>query len=213
MPTVHALVQFALVAAVVIVVPGPSVLFVIGRALALGRRAALISVLGNSVGILAQAVLVAVGVGAVLSRSIVVFTALRWFGAGYLVYLGIEAIRHRRALNSAVAAGEVHIPSGGIRFRQGLLVGITNPKGFALFAAVLPQFVVTSQGDPRTQMLVFGLVAVAVAVVSDSMWAAVAGTARAWFARSASRTEAVGATGGTMMVGLGVHLALNSHRP
>jgi threonine/homoserine/homoserine lactone efflux protein len=202
------LAAFAAAAFVIIVIPGPSVLFAISRALAHGRRAAFASVLGNAAGVYLQGVGVAIGVGALVQRSIAVFTVLRLAGALYLVYLGIQAVVHRKALRLGDADGNGP-PAASRRFREGFLVGVTNPKGFVLFSAILPQFVDRSAGHVPVQMLVFALVAMAIAVVSDSAWAMVAGSARSWFARSPARGEAVSATGGAVMIGLGVRLALS----
>jgi threonine/homoserine/homoserine lactone efflux protein len=201
------LLAFAATALVVIVIPGPSVLFVIGRAITHGRRAALASVIGNASGVYLQAVGVALGIGAIVERSIHVFTALKLLGAGYLVYLGVQAIRHRRELGVSAPVEAVTIPAARRRFGEGLVVGATNPKGFVLFSAVLPQFVDRAAGSVPIQMMVFGLVAVSIAVVTDSIWAMAAGTARDWFARSPRRGEAMATGGGVVMIILGVRLA------
>src|ERR1700738_1813526 len=97
MPTSH-LVAFSLVALAIIVVPGPSVLFVIGRALCLGRRAALTTVVRNPMGEYGQVVAVAFGISVVVERSVVVFTAVKVGGAAYLMVLGVRAIRHRGSM-------------------------------------------------------------------------------------------------------------------
>ncbi|MGA9595092.1 MAG: LysE family translocator [Acidimicrobiia bacterium] len=210
MPSFDAITSFAAVAFVVIVIPGPSVLFIIGRALAHGRRVAILSVLGNAAGVLVQALAVAIGLGAIVARSITVLTVLRLVGAAYLVYLGVEAIRHRKAL--ATAGTTSPGSEAGQRLRQGFVVGVSNPKGFVLFSAILPQFVDTAIGHVSAQMVLFGAVAVAIAVISDSVWALVADSARRWFARSSYRSDLIGATGGAMMIGLGVHLAVSGRR-
>ena len=101
MPTTH-LAEFLLTVFVLILVPGPSVLFVVSRGVALGRRAALATVVGNTLGVFLLAMLVAVGVGAIVARSVAVFTALKLLGAAYLVLLGLRALRHRRALTTVI---------------------------------------------------------------------------------------------------------------
>jgi threonine/homoserine/homoserine lactone efflux protein len=211
MPSIGSLAAFAATAIVLIVIPGPSVLFVIGRAIALGRRAAVASVLGNASGFVVQAVLVAVGLGTIVSRSQAVFTVLKLIGAGYLVLLGVQAIRSRKVF-SGHGAIAVTPPPTSHRFRQGFLVGATNPKGFILFSAVLPQYVDRSLGHVPVQMLVFAFVAIALGLVSDSIWALLAGTARAWFAKSPARGEALSLTGGVLMIGVGVQLAITGRR-
>jgi threonine/homoserine/homoserine lactone efflux protein len=199
---------FGVTALIVIAVPGPSVVFVIGRALAYGRRVALASVLGNALGFLTTVVLVAVGLGVVVQDSVTVFVALKVAGAAYLVWLGVEAVRRRRDFlaDDAVLPGSPMTPARALR--QGYVVGVSNPKGYLLFAAVLPQFVHRTDGQVQLQMVLLGLIAVVIGVLSDAVWALVASQLRAWFARSPRRGEAVGAAGGLSMIGLGLGLAV-----
>ncbi|MBV7695906.1 LysE family translocator [Streptomyces sp. TRM70350] len=200
------LVAFAAMSFLLIVVPGPSVLFVIGRALAQGRRAALTTVVGNTLGAYVLVVAVAFGVGAVVERSAVVFMALKLAGAAYLIHLGVRAIRQRHALRAAFGGAEV--AHGRLRtLWEGFAVGVTNPKTIVFFAAVLPQFVDRGQGHVITQMLLLGLVFNLIAVACDSVWGLAAAGARSWFARSPGRLAAVGGAGGLTMIGLGVTVA------
>lgn len=205
MPTVSTLVTFALAGVVLVVIPGPSVLFIVGRALAHGRRAALTSVAGNTTGAMAVVVVVALGLGAVAAASVVVFTVLKIAGAAYLVYLGVQTIRHRGELS----LGGGGSPAGGRMFWQGVLVGVTNPKVLVFFAAVLPQFVDPAAGSATTQMLVLGLLFALIAAVLDSMWGLAAGAARNWFATSPRRLRRLGATGGASMIAMGAGLAVS----
>lgn len=206
MPTAR-LPEFLLTAFVLILVPGPSVLFVISRGVSLGRRAALATVVGNTLGVLVQAMLVAVGVGAIVERSVAVFTTLKLVGAAYLVLLGLRALRDRRALSTVIDAGLAPRQVRRI-VREGFLVGITNPKAALIFTAVLPQFVDRSRGYVPLQLAIMGAIFAAIALVSDSAWGLAAGTAREWLARSPRRLELVGGTGGLVMIGLGVRLAI-----
>jgi threonine/homoserine/homoserine lactone efflux protein len=201
---------FLAVVAVLIAVPGPSVVFVVGRGVALGRRAALATAVGNNGGVLVQAVLVAFGLGAVVARSIVVFSVLKFAGALYLVYLGVQTWRHRGEL--AVTDARQRPPANVRRIvRQGFVVGVSNPKGFLIFSAVLPQFVDRSAGHATLQLLFLGIVCAAVALVSDSAWGLLAGTARGWFRESPRRLSAIGTASGAVMVGLGVRLAFTGN--
>lgn len=200
------LLAFALAALLLIAVPGPSVLFVIGRTLALGRRGGLLSVLGNAAGELLQIAAVALGVGAVLARSVLLFGVVKFAGAAYLIYLGIQAIRHRG--KGPTTAGKPRPTSSWQIFRQGFFVGATNPKSIVFFVAVLPQFVDYSAGAIALQLATLGALFIAIALASDSGWALIAGTARRWFASSPRRIAALGTTGGVMMIGLGGTLAL-----
>ncbi len=210
MPTVQTLVTFALAGVVLVVVPGPSVLFIVGRALAHGRRAALASVAGNTAGASLVVIVVALGFGAVAAQSIVVFTVLKLAGAGYLIYLGVHTIRTRGDLFAAL--GDRGGPAGRQVFWQGLVVGVTNPKVLIFFAAVLPQFVDTGAGDATSQMLVLGLLFAMIAATLDSMWGLAAGTARNWFATSPVRLRRLGGTGGAMMILMGAGLALTGRK-
>lgn len=216
MPPADRLVAFALASVVLVLVPGPTVVFVVSRAIAHGRRAALTSVAGNSLGVLVLVVAVAFGLGSLVERSVAVYTVIKLFGAAYLVYLGVRTWRERGALAGAMnaAAPRTHQETGVGRhvFRQGVVVGVTNPKALVFFAAVLPQFVDREAGHLPAQMLVLGAGFVLLAMVLDSGWGLAAGTARAWLARSPRRLAALGGTGGLMMVGLGVGLAVTGRQ-
>jgi threonine/homoserine/homoserine lactone efflux protein len=187
------------------------VLFVVSRGVALGRRAALITVLGNASGVYLQVVVVAAGLGAVLERSITALTVVKLAGAGYLVYLGVQALRHRRQLAQALDPDDAGTNDRGI-FREGFVVGATNPKGLILFTAILPQFVDPTGGPVPVQMLALGLIAVVVAVLSDSCWGMLAGSARGWLGRSPRRLSALGGAGGLVMIGLGLQLAVSGRK-
>ena len=211
MVSVGQVAAFAAAALVLIVIPGPGVLFVIGRALAHGRRTALLSVAGHAAGNWVVAVCVALGVGTVVERSAAVLTTVRLAGAAYLVWLGVQAFRRRhslaRVLDSAAA------PRGDVRAaREGLVVGVTNPKAVILFAAVLPQFVDRSAGHVPVQMLILSAISIVIGLASDSCWGLAASTVRAWFARSPRRLGLVGGVGGLAMIGLGLTLALTGRK-
>jgi threonine/homoserine/homoserine lactone efflux protein len=202
---------FAAAALVLIVIPGPGVLFVIGRALAHGRRTALLSVAGHAAGNWVVAVCVALGVGTIVERSAAVFTAVRLAGAAYLVWLGIQAFRHRHSLATMLAGAAE--PHGDVRAaREGLVVGVTNPKAVILFAAVLPQFVDRSAGHVPAQMLILSAISIVIGLASDSCWGLAASTVRSWFARSPRRLGLVGGAGGLAMIGLGLTLALTGRK-
>jgi threonine/homoserine/homoserine lactone efflux protein len=197
------LLAFSVAAFLLIILPGPSVLFVIGRSLALGRIGGLLSVLGNAVGIFTVAVLVAFGVGAIIEQSIVAFTVVKIAGGGYMIYLGIQAIRHRKQVAEHTMAA---IARRG-RWRtlgEGYLVGVSNPKAVVFMIAILPQFVDHRSGNLPLQLIILGLVFITIGLISDGVWALTAGAARDWFARSPKRIAKLSATGGVMMIGIGV---------
>jgi threonine/homoserine/homoserine lactone efflux protein len=203
-PALDALTRFAVLSFVLIVVPGPSVMFVIARAVTVGRRAALATVVGNAAGVYAQVALVAFGLGALVERSIEVFTIVKLAGAAYLIWLGIQAIRHRA--DSVEPGPERAVPRPA--WRDGFVVGIANPKAIVFFAAILPQFVTSGGAPAAIQMLMLGLVFVAIALISDSAWALAAGSARSWIGGSGRGLERIRFAGGVVMIGLGLRLAV-----
>ncbi len=211
MPSLNAFAAFALASFLLVIVPGPSVLFVISRGVALGRRAALATVAGNAAGVYLQALLVAVGLGAVISRSAAVLTTIRLAGAAYLVFLGVQAFRHRRALSTVLDAAGTVRPTRHL-LREGFFVGISNPKAAVFFAAILPQFVSADGAPAGLQMAVLALVSVVVALICDSAWGLAAGSARVWLSSSPRRLEALGGAGGITMIGLGIGLAASGGR-
>ncbi|KQY62646.1 MULTISPECIES: LysE family translocator [unclassified Nocardioides] len=207
-PSTNALIAFVIASILFIQVPGPSLLFTIGRALTVGRREALLSVLGNALGLIAQVLGVALGLGALVAASAAAYTLLKLVGAAYVVYLGVQAIRHRADARRAMESSEEVRASGSTlgSVWTGFLVGATNPKSIVFFAAFLPQFVdPTAPAAP--QLLLLGAVFGVLAVCSDSCWALAASRARDWFARKPQRLDRLGVTGGVMMVGLGAGLA------
>jgi threonine/homoserine/homoserine lactone efflux protein len=205
------LLGFTLASLVLIVIPGPGVLFVVGRALAHGRRTALATACGHAAGNYVVATCVAVGLGALLERSAQVFVAVKVAGALYLVWLGIQAIRHRKSLARTWAAASE--PRGDWRaLRDGVIVGITNPKSYILFGAILPQFVNRASGHVPAQMLLLALVSVLIGAISDCAWGFAASAVRAWFARSPRRFELVGGAGGLAMIGVGVTVAVTGRK-
>jgi threonine/homoserine/homoserine lactone efflux protein len=207
MPAPELLIGFTVAAFLIIIIPGPSVLFVVSRALAYGRRAAVTTAVGGAVGSFVNAAAVAVGIGAIVQTSAVAYTTIKLIGAAYLIYLGIQAIRHRRAIREALER-RVSPVSGRRTWWEGFLVGVTNPKSAVFFAAVLPQFVDRSAGHASLQMLLLGAIFTAIAALSDSLYGLTAGTIRSWFVRSARRLDLVGGAAGLTMVGLGLGVAL-----
>lgn len=209
MPAGDHLLAFAITALVVIVIPGPSVLFVVSRALASGRRVAELTVIGNALGEYAQVVAVAVGIGALAKQSLAAFTALKLLGGAYLIYLGIRTFRQRHSLAAAMAAPLAASRSDRRSFLEGFTVGATNPKTVVFLAAILPQFISRSSGHIGGQILALGVVFAGIALISDSVWVVTAAGFRSWFARSPRRLELVGGTGGLAIVAVGAGLLIS----
>lgn len=207
MPSSSQWVAFLVASFVFIQVPGPSVLFMLGRALTVSLRDALVSVVGNGLGLVTQVLLVAVGLGAVVAASASAYTVLKLVGAAYVAWLGVQAIRHRGDARRALLERAPEPERAGRALATGFVVGVTNPKTIVFFVAFLPQF--TSTSTPAgPQLAVLGLVFGAMAITSDSIWALLAGRARQWFARRPERLDTLGATGGLLMIGLGTTMAV-----
>jgi threonine/homoserine/homoserine lactone efflux protein len=205
------LLAFGLTAFVVIVIPGPSVLFVVGRALGSGWRVAVLTVVGNALGEYVQVIAVAVGVGALAAQSVAAFTTLKLAGGAYLIYLGVKTFRERGSLAAALT-GPVASTSDRRAFMDGAVVGVTNPKTVVFLAAILPQFVSRSAGAVPIQILVLGAVFAAIAIVSDTLWALAAGGVRTWFSRSHRRLELIGGAGGLAIVAVGAGLVVSARK-
>jgi threonine/homoserine/homoserine lactone efflux protein len=195
-------------AIVVIVVPGPSVVFVIGRAMILGTRGAVLSVFGNALGVGVQIVAVALGLGVLVASSPVAFGIVKVVGSLFLVYLGVEGIVHRK--NFAATLED----SGQMSTRRVMVdssvVGITNAKTLVFFIAAFPLFVDPAIGSVPLQMLVLGAFFFVVGVASDLVWALVAGKARSWLSGSIRRLALVRLLGGVSLIALGGYLGLSS---
>lgn len=189
---------------VILVAPGPSVLFVIARAIAWGRATAVLTVLGNTLGAFVLSTLVALGLGPILQKYDLAYVAVQWGGGLYLIYLGIDAIR-KRAVHATDMTNQGPVgPTPLASIRDGFWVGVLNPKAIVFFAAVLPQFVDIDGGKVTTQLLFLGLTFCVLAFLSDGAYGVLAGTARKWLAKSNDRLERLRAIGGNVMIILGI---------
>ncbi len=207
MPSSSQWIAFLVASILFIQVPGPSVLFMLGRALTVSLRDALVSVVGNGLGLMTQVLLVAIGLGAVVAASATAYTVLKLVGAAYVVWVGIQAIRHRSDARRAMLESTAESERAGKALATGFVVGVTNPKTIVFFVAFLPQF--TSASAPAgPQLALLGLVFGAMAITSDSIWAVLAGRARRWFARRPERLDKLGAAGGVLMIALGTTMAV-----
>jgi threonine/homoserine/homoserine lactone efflux protein len=202
--------EYIVAAMVIILAPGPSVLFVIARAIAWGRATAVFTVTGNVTGAFSLSVFVALGLGPVLERSDIAYLAVQWAGGLYLIYLGIEAI-WKRTLHAADMANQGDIaPSIRRSIRDGFWVGALNPKGVVFFAAVLPQFIDRDRGSVTAQLIFLGAIFAVLAFVSDGSWGVLAGTARNWLATDSKRLEKLRAAGGVIMILLGIQVLVSA---
>ena len=194
----------------IILAPGPSVLFTIARAIAFGRATAVATVFGNSLGMFTISVLVALGLGPVFQHHHLIYQAMQWLGALYLVYLGIEAILHSKAHADAMTSVKEERPTFWQAVRQGFTVGVLNPKGIIFFAAILPEFADSAKGHITAQLVLMGFIFVFLGFFCDSTWGLLAGTLRQWLAAQPQRLVTLRKIGGSVMILLGAITFLNS---
>jgi homoserine/homoserine lactone efflux protein len=193
---------FLVITAVLFITPGPIVTLVIATGAREGVRAALTTVAGTSLGNALLLTAIAVGLNWVLKNAVELFELLRWIGAAYLIWLGIQAWRR------AGAAEATNTPTigGRVNFSRGLLVALSNPKTIAFFTAFLPQFIDPSLPAP-TQLIVMCTVSVLLGALMDSGWAIAAGLGRAWFVKP-ERARLLGRMSGAVLIGGGIWLSL-----
>lgn len=204
--------EYFIAAVVIVLAPGPSVLFVIARAIAWGRATAVATVIGNVTGAFTLSVVVAVGLGPILQRSEIAFISVQVLGGLYLVYLGITAIKHSQIhANDITNQGDIR-PSKWRSMREGFWVGALNPKGMVFFAAILPQFVDREAGNITSQLILMGAIFALLALFFDSGWGILAGTIRNWLATELKRLVLMRMTGGIVMIILGLLTLLSAIR-
>jgi threonine/homoserine/homoserine lactone efflux protein len=205
------LATFLVASLIIIIVPGPSVLFTLARGVAWGRAVAVFTVLGNSLGTLTLSVIVALGLGPLLEHSKAFTIVLELVGGAYLLWLGVEALRHRHEHARAMTEREAQRPNNIHIVRQGYVVGILNPKSLVFFAAVFPHFVNRARGDNVTlQLLLFGAMFSVLAFCSDSTWGIIAGTAREWLSGSPTRLVVLRSVGACVMMTLGTIIIVSA---
>ena len=188
----------------IVLAPGPSVLFTIARAIAWGRTSAVATVAGNAVGMFLVSVLVALGLGPLLQRSHLFYNGVQWAGGIYLVYLGYSAIKASKVDAAGMQKTEEIKPSLIRSAQNGFWVGALNPKSIVFFAAILPAFVDQEKDTVTQQLLILGLIFSVIAFISDGTYGLLAGTARQWLASDVNRLILMRRIGGVVMIGLGL---------
>ncbi|MFM1993792.1 MAG: hypothetical protein RL537_481 [Actinomycetota bacterium] len=206
MPSTSNLLGFLVLAIVIIVVPGPSVIFAIGRALVLGTRLAVISVLGNALGVGLQIVVVSLGLGVLIQQAPGLFFAIKIIGALIIAYLGVKAFIDRANLDLS----QKDSSSSRAVLKQSIIVGITNAKTFVFFVAALPSFVSPVDGNPTVQMLVLGVIFSVIGIASDMVYAVAAGKARDWLSTSQKRIATFRGLGGLALTLLGIYMLFDA---
>jgi threonine/homoserine/homoserine lactone efflux protein len=204
-PALSTVAVFLLASFVLLVIPGPAVLYITTRSIAHGRRAGLASAAGIQFGTLAQVAAATLGISALLLTSAAAFSAVKYLGAAYLVYLGVRTLRSPVAMEGP-AEGPARAMPG--LFAQGFLINLLNPKTALFFFAFLPQFVDPARGPVAGQILRLGLLFVALACCTDGAYALLAGTLGESLRRSARFRERRRYVSGAVYIGLGVAAAL-----
>jgi threonine/homoserine/homoserine lactone efflux protein len=183
MPDAPTFALFVAAALVMLLVPGPSVLYIVARSVEGGRKAGFVSVLGIQTGAVVHIAFAALGLSAILASSAVAFSVVKWLGAAYLVWLGLRRIFGGDE-EEVVAVEPARLSRVYV---QGVVVNVLNPKTALFFLAFLPQFVDPSRGAAWTQVLLLGATFVVLALCSDGLYALLSGTAGAWLRRSTKR--------------------------
>ncbi len=198
---------FVIAALVLLLTPGPAVLYIVARSIDQGRRAGLVSMLGVHVGTLAHVAAATAGLSALLAASATAFSAVTYLGAAYLIHLGIRRLLDRTAVT---ASGDRRVRRLRRAFLDGVVVNVLNPKTALFFLAFLPQFVDVSRGRVGTQILCLGLLFVMLGTITDGLYAVGAGTAGQWLRGHPRFVSGERWISGSMYVGLGVAAALSS---
>ena len=196
--------EYLIATVLIILAPGPSVLFTIARAIAWGRVAAIATVIGNAFGMFLVSVLVAFGLGPLLQSSKLFYNSIQWAGGAYLIYLGYAAIAASRVDAQGMQKTEGNKPSFFTSLKNGFWVGVLNPKSIVFFAAILPQFVDQEKNNVTAQLLLLGAIFATIALISDGSYGLLAGTVRSWLAGDVKRLIFMRRFGGVVMIGLGI---------
>jgi threonine/homoserine/homoserine lactone efflux protein len=196
--------EYLIATILIILAPGPSVLFTIARAIAWGRVAAIATVIGNAFGMFLVSVLVAFGLGPLLQSSKLFYNGIQWAGGAYLIYLGYSAIAASKIDAQGMQKTEGSKPSFFTSIKNGFWVGVLNPKSIVFFAAILPQFVDQEKNNVTAQLLLLGAIFATIALISDGSYGLLAGTVRSWLAGDVKRLIYMRRFGGVVMIGLGL---------
>ena len=202
--------EYLIATILIILAPGPSVLFTIARAIAWGRLAAIATVIGNASGMFLVSVFVAVGLGPILQSSEFLYNAIQWAGGAYLIYLGYSAIAASKVDAQDMRAGTGSKPTFLTSIRNGFWVGVLNPKSVVFFAAILPQFIDEEKSNVTAQLLLLGAIFALIALISDGAYGLLAGTIRQWLSGDVKRLIFMRLIGGVVMIALGFFTILSA---
>ena len=196
--------EYLIATILIILAPGPSVLFTIARAIAWGRAAAVATVIGNATGMFLVSLLVAVGLGPLLQSSKLFYNGVQWAGGAYLIYLGYAAIAASKVDAYGMQKTEGAKPAFVTSIKNGFWVGVLNPKSVVFFAAILPQFVDQEKNNVTAQLILLGAIFALIALISDGSYGLLAGTVRQWLSGDIGRLIFMRRFGGCVMIALGL---------
>jgi threonine/homoserine/homoserine lactone efflux protein len=199
---------FILASLVILVIPGPAVLYIITRSISQGRAAGIVSVVGVNMAVFTYTVAAAFGLSAILMTSVVAFNVVKYAGAAYLIYLGVKQMISKTKLETA----EVEQASLLRILGQGYVVNLLNPKMAFFTFAFLPQFVDPSHGSTIIQILLLGGLFALMAIISDGAYALLASYLRPWLQRNTQFLRKQKYVTGSVYIGLGVTAALTGQR-
>jgi threonine/homoserine/homoserine lactone efflux protein len=211
MPSTHNVLLFMAAALALNLSPGPSILYILSRSVGQGREAGLVSVLGLATATLIHAVAMALGLSTLLLYSPLAFAVVKYLGAAYLIYLGIGALLSRGTVHAATTATAAPLSLGAV-YRQGVVTDLLNPKVALFFISFLPQFVDPSAGSPALQILFFRLLFHVTGVPLNLVVALAGGRLATFLARRPSWARMQNWLSGTVLVALGLRLALSEQR-
>ena len=202
--------EYLIATILIILAPGPSVLFTIARAIAWGRAAAVATVIGNASGMFLVSLLVAIGLGPLLQSSKLFYNGVQWAGGAYLIYLGYAAIAASKIDARGMQKTEGAKPAFVTSIKNGFWVGVLNPKSVVFFAAILPQFVDQEKNNVTAQLIFLGTIFALIAFISDGSYGLLAGTVRQWLAGDIGRLIFMRRFGGGVMIALGLFTIFSS---
>lgn len=206
MPDLTTLVPFVIASAVLVAIPGPAVLYIVSTGIGKGRRLAVASALGIETGGLVHVLAAGVGLSAILAQSAVAYSVIKYLGAAYLIYLGIKTLRSSEdGVGIEVAPNDI---SWGQAYRRGVLVNAFNPKVALFFLAFLPQFVAPARGGVAAQIVVLGLIFIAIATVIDMTYALASGSIGRLLRRSPRMATGRRLVSGVTYIALGASAAV-----
>lgn len=212
MPDLNYWLVFLTAAVVLNISPGPDLIYILSRTIAQGTRVGLASAAGVCSGAIVHVLAAAFGLSAILATSALAFTIVKYVGAAYLVYLGIQALRSRGSALEVDTLKEKTVVTPWQAFRQGVLVDVLNPKAAIFFMAFLPQFVRADHGSTSAQLVVLGLLVILVAIIIESLFVLAAARSANFFHRSPRVSALLDRALGTVFVSLGIRLALTEQR-